>query len=105
MRPNFTALSAYSIYLEIAVETGLVGLSCFFWLILVAISQTLNKLKTAFVIKDNQGFWLMAALAGVAGLLTHGLVDTVWYRPQINTLWWFMLAIIASYQNPTVKKV
>ena len=32
----------------------------------------------------------------MVGLLFHGLFDTVWYRPQVNTLWWFMLAIIAS---------
>jgi putative inorganic carbon (HCO3(-)) transporter len=101
MKPNYTALSAYSIYLETAVETGLIGLSCFFWIILVTINQTLTKLKVAFQRKNNQAFWLIAALAAITGLMTQGGVDTVWYRPQINTLWWFMLAIIASHQNPS----
>ncbi len=101
MRPNYTALSAYSIYLETAVETGIIGLSCFFWILIVAINQSILKVKTALITNNNQGFWLMAALAAIAGLLAHGLVDTVWYRPQINTLWWFMLAIIASHPNPS----
>ena len=35
----------------------------------------------------------------MGGLMGHGLVDTVWYRPQINTLWWLMVAIIASYSR------
>jgi len=24
-------------------------------------------------------------------------VDTVWYRPEISTLWWLMVALVASY--------
>ncbi len=103
MKQNYTALSAYSIYLETAVETGLIGLSCFFWIILVTINQTVTKLKNAFERKDKQGFWLMAALAAIAGLLTHGFFDTVWYRPQVNSLWWFMLALIASEPNLSQK--
>jgi putative inorganic carbon (HCO3(-)) transporter len=39
----------------------------------------------------------MGAIATLLGLLSHGFVDTVWYRPQVNTLWWFMIALIASY--------
>ena len=33
----------------------------------------------------------------MGGMLTHVLVDTVWYRPEISTLWWFMVALVASY--------
>jgi len=32
----------------------------------------------------------------MAGLLVHGFVDTVWYRPSVHTLWWLMLSLIAS---------
>jgi hypothetical protein len=39
----------------------------------------------------------MAGLATIAGMLGHGLVDTVWYRPQVSTLWWLTLGLIASY--------
>ena len=34
-------------------------------------------------------------------MLAHGAVDTVWYRPEIATLWWFMVAIITSYLQST----
>ena len=39
----------------------------------------------------------MGAIAGMVGLLGHGLFDTVWYRPQVNILWWLMVALVASY--------
>lgn len=96
-RPRFTALSAYSIFLEVAVETGLIGFSCFLWLLVVTFNlgvQQLKRLREGF---NPQGFWLMAAISAIAGMLGHGLVDTVWYRPEVSTLWWLMVALIASY--------
>jgi putative inorganic carbon (HCO3(-)) transporter len=99
-RPKFTALSAYSIPLEIAVETGLVGLTCFLWFLVTTVSQgwrQLNRLRSQW---HADGYWLMAALATMVGMLAHGLVDTVWYRPQVNMLWWLAIAIVASYYQP-----
>jgi len=95
--PNFTALSAYSVYLEIAVETGFVGLACFFWLMLVTFSHGWKQMNRLRAIRHQDGFWLMAAIATMVGMLAHGLVDTVWYRPQVSTLWWLMIALVASY--------
>ncbi|MBW4651971.1 MAG: IctB family putative bicarbonate transporter [Kaiparowitsia implicata GSE-PSE-MK54-09C] len=96
-RTGYTALSAYSVVLEILVETGVIGFTCFLWLLTVTLSQGLQQLQALRRQRLWDGFWLVAAIAAIAGMLTHGLVDTVWYRPQISTLWWLMLALIASY--------
>lgn len=96
MRPNYTALSAYSIFLETAVETGLIGLFSFFGLIIVTFSEGIRVLGSFRARGNTQGFWLIAAVAAMAGMLAHGFVDTVWYRPQIHTLWWLMMALVAS---------
>jgi len=100
-RPRFNALGAYSIFLEIAVETGLIGLGCFLWLVLVTLNQGWMQLRRLRSLANPQGYWLIGAIATVIGLMAHGLVDTVWYRPQVSTLWWLMVALIASfYQEP-----
>jgi len=39
----------------------------------------------------------MGAIASMVGMLGHGLFDTVWYRPEVNTLWWLNVAVIASF--------
>lgn len=96
-QPGYTALSAYSILLEIGVETGLIGIACFLWLILVTLTQAWQRLQHLRQIRSREGFWLMAAVATMVGMLAHGLVDTVWYRPQVSTLWWLMIATVASY--------
>ena len=98
--PGYTALSAYSIFLEIIVETGFVGLAGFFWLLIVSFNIATQQIQSLRVIDKIDAFWLMGALATMIGMLTHGLVDTVWYRPSIHTLWWLMLGIIASYWTP-----
>ena len=99
---GYTALSAYSIVLEILVETGFVGLSCFLWILMVTLTQGWVQLQRLRQVASRDGFWLMAAIATMMGMLGHGMFDTVWYRPQVSTLWWLMLALVASYYQPRV---
>jgi putative inorganic carbon (HCO3(-)) transporter len=99
-QPGYTALSAYSILLEVAVETGIIGLASFAWILLVAFNQGRLWLRRMRQDWNREAFWLMAAIATMVGMLMHGLVDTVWYRPQVSTLWWLMLALVASYYRP-----
>ena len=102
MDPRYSALSAYSIYLEHIVEMGYVGLIAFIGLIITTLRYgwlQVNRLRQS---RDIQGVWLICAIAATVGLLVHGVVDTVWYRPSIHTLWWLMLGTIASYDLPKV---
>jgi putative inorganic carbon (HCO3(-)) transporter len=99
MRPRFSALSAYSIFLEVAVETGFIGCACFLWLLVVTFNQGVQQVRRMRALANPDGFWLIGAIAAMTGILSHGFVDTVWYRPEINTLWWLMVAIIASYYS------
>ncbi|WP_193195447.1 IctB family putative bicarbonate transporter [Nostoc sp. MG11] len=99
-RPRYTALSAYSILLEVAVETGFIGLTCFLWLIIVTFNTGLMQVRRLRQLRSVEGFWLIGAIATLLGMLTHGMVDTIWFRPEVNTLWWLMVALIASYWTP-----
>jgi putative inorganic carbon (HCO3(-)) transporter len=101
--PKFTALSAYSVFLETIVETGFLGFTCFMWLIVVALNTGYLQLSRLRKTKNMEGLWLMGAIAAIIGLLTQGLFDTVFYRPEVNTLWWLMMALIASYWQPLMR--
>lgn len=92
-----SALGAYSVLLETAVEIGIVGLLAFLWLIVVTVNQGFAQLKRLRNLASPEGYWLMAAIATILGMMAHGVVDTVWYRPEVNTIWWFAVAIVASY--------
>ncbi|MGC1306503.1 MAG: IctB family putative bicarbonate transporter [Phormidesmis sp.] len=96
-RPMFTALSAYSIYFETAVEAGIMGLLALFWMIWLAFQQGWTQLGRLRQLRSVDAFWLMGTLTAMAGLLVQGTFDTVWYRPQVSTLWWMLLGMVASF--------
>jgi len=103
-RPRYTALSAYSIFLETIVETGFLGFTCFIWLIVVTFNTGFLHLQRLREARNIEGLWLIGAIATMFGILSHGLVDTVFYRPEVNTLWWLMMALVASYWQPLTQK-
>jgi putative inorganic carbon (hco3(-)) transporter len=100
--PRFSALGAYSVFLETIVEIGYVGFACFLWTILVTLNCGIRGLIGLRQIGDPQAFWLMAAIVSTVGIFCQGAVDTVWYRPAVQTLWWLMAGIIASFYQPVV---
>jgi putative inorganic carbon (HCO3(-)) transporter len=102
-RPRYTALSAYSVFLEVLVEGGIVAFAAFLWMLLVVFQQGWVQLQKLREIQSIQGYWLMGALASMVGILGQGIADTVMYRPQISTLWWLSIAIVASYY-PTLRQ-
>ena len=99
MNSRYPALSAYSVYLEHLVEMGYLGFGCFIWLLAVTFNHGIRQLSRLRSLNDPRGIYLIAAIAATVSLAFHGFVDTVWYRPQINTLWWLVLAIIASFYD------
>jgi putative inorganic carbon (hco3(-)) transporter len=95
--PRFSALAAYSIFKETIVEIGYVGFACFIWMLLVTFNCGIQGLARLRQTRDPQAFWLMAAIVSMVATLCQGTVDTVWYRPQIQTLWWLTVGIVASF--------
>lgn len=87
MKTGFDALSAYNIYLEIAVESGVFALISFLGFLVVLIKNALKNLNSIYVV---------CALVSIVGILIHGFVDTVFFRPQIQFVFWTMVAILRS---------
>jgi putative inorganic carbon (hco3(-)) transporter len=95
--PKFSALSAYSVFMETIVEVGFIGFTCFLWSMTVTFNCGIRSLARLRQNRDIQVVWLMAAIVSMVGLICQGFSDTVWYRPEIQTLWWLVVGIIASF--------
>ncbi len=91
MKTGFDALSAYNIYLETAVESGFFALLAFLGFIGTNIYKAVNYILNR---KNANVIYLIIALISLSGMLVHGFVDTVFYRPQIQFLFWIMIGII-----------
>lgn len=99
MRTGFDALGTYCVPLEVAVETGIIGLFSFAWMILAAMTRAHLNFWNSFAGSER---WLCAgAAAGLLGMMVHGLVDTVYYRPQVQFIFWLLLAMCAYIRPQT----
>ena len=88
---------AHNCYLQIAAETGIVGLVSFLTLIGTFFIHTIMSLR-----KTRDRFY-HAVLAGIsAGIiitLIHSAVDTNLYSLQLSVLFWIMLGLNAALQR------
>jgi len=92
MFSGFEALSSYNIFLETAVETGIVGLVTF---CIMLFSHFFRALYTVYSNLDYENKVIsIICLIGLSGLIIQGLFDTIWYRPQVHIQLWLILAII-----------
>lgn len=94
MKTGFDALSAYNIYLETAVESGIFALIAFLGFLF-----TLSKdaVKYIFSSVDKEGvIYVSAAIIAIWAVMFHGLVDTIYFRPQLQFMFWTYVAVIST---------
>ena len=91
-QPKFNALSAYSVPLEILVETGIPGLlGC-----LGLAVASLRKGWQALTADSELALPCLGCLAAIAGLLIQGAADTIFFRPEVQISGWFCLATLSQ---------
>ena len=91
-QPKFNALSAYSVPLEILVETGFPGLIASLGLLISSMGRGLESLSS----DAPMALAGLGCLAAMAGLLVQGITDTIFFRPEVQLIGWFCLATLAS---------
>lgn len=91
MKTGFDALSAYNIFLEIAVESGIFALITFLGFLISLLKKSITKIIKSQNI--HQVIFLSVAVLSISALMIHGFVDTVFFRPQIQFIFWTMVAI------------
>ncbi len=94
MKTGFDALSAYNIYLETAVESGIFALLAFLGFLFTLI---IDGAKYIYRSNDTKSvIWVSVAFLSICGVMIHGMVDTVFFRPQIQIIFWTMVAILSN---------
>lgn len=94
MRTGFDALSSYCVFLELAVESGVFALLAF-----LAFLGTLGYKAVKFVLNSPDlklSLLVAISITSVLAVMVHGFVDTVFFRPQIQVVFWTMVAFISS---------
>jgi putative inorganic carbon (HCO3(-)) transporter len=94
MRSGFDALGTYCVPLEVAVETGIPGALAFAWLLAALFARAHRRFWGS---NDVAIGWLaVGAISAIAGMMAHGLFDTVFYRPQVQFIFWLSVALLVA---------
>ena len=92
MLSGFDALSCYCVFLEMAVESGILSLMTY----LMFLGSLLFAGIRCFLQSKNYNYkvLLFITFISIIAVMVHGFVDTVYFRPQIQYLFWTMAAIL-----------
>lgn len=94
MKTGYDALSSYNIYLETAVEGGIFMLIAFLGFLFSISADAYKYIKNTDNIKDV--IIVTIPLLSIIGAMLHGIVDTVFFRPQNQIIFWTMTAILSN---------
>ena len=95
---NF-ALHSHNLFLQIMVESGMMGIITFLLLVIAFIRRNLSGLIYSRR-SSLRGAVAIALTAGILGFLFQGLTDNVWYNYKMVLIFWIVLALASSPAAP-----
>ncbi len=97
MKSGFDALGSYCVPLEIAVESGIFALIAFIVFIVMVLKTCLNYcIKSKDV---NVQILSLSIILMILAIIGHGLFDTIWFRPQLQFLFWTNIAMLSALKD------
>lgn len=93
---------AHNTFLEIGAELGIVGLVTFIFFLFITFKYGILKLVKS---EDKYIKYVGAGIiSGLAGVLVHGMVETILYIPKIIMVFWMMIAFIVTLAKISEKE-
>lgn len=96
MRPRFNSLASYNIFLQIGIENGVGGLLVFLAMLYLLFRKGWERLSQERI---SRALIFIGAMSACLAPLFHGLVDTIWYRPQPQLLFWLAVSLIVGEEK------
>lgn len=92
MRTGFDALSTYNVFTELWVESGIFALISFLTYLFILV-----KKSVVYILENKEHqIIVMVALISILSVMVHGIFDTIFFRPQVQFIFWTMTAFISS---------
>lgn len=77
-------LRPHNVFLDFWLETGLIGLTAFSWILVIFFKNTLKTVASRHTS-------LAPNAAAMLALLLHGILDTPYFKNDLALLFWFMI--------------
>ena len=95
MIPGTRSLHAHNLYLQVALETGILGLMTLMWFGL-AVLRLVSRGSSPRP-EGGTGDYTVVLAVALTGLMLQGLADFIWYSPKFMMFFWMLVgAVMAS---------
>ena len=98
MKTGYDALGSYCVPLEIAVESGIFALLAFVAFLILFIRKCFRIFKDEKY-PINSKILALSLVLIICAVMGHGLFDTIWFRPQIQFLFWTNIAMLKILED------
>ncbi len=92
-QPWLYAANAHNHFLQIAVETGILGFFLFSLIFYQAV-RLISKKKSYLKEDTEQSIYKIALIISLSASVIHNLIDTDWNLPSLSFLFWAILGIL-----------
>lgn len=92
MMSGYDALSTYSVFLEMAVESGIFALLAYLAFLVVLLKNAVVRFLNEADLSKK--IIIFTTFISVVAVMVHGLFDTIYFRPQVQFVYWTMVAIL-----------
>lgn len=89
----------HNLYIQVWIETGLIGGLAFIGFFISTIKKGVKKLKAE---KDRYLKYItIAGISSLTGILVVGVAEYVWYYPRVMVVFWVMAGLLLAALNLT----
>ena len=67
------------------------------WLIFMIVAKGIKIIISNTTVE--QKIIISSCMIGIIGIMLHGMVDTIFFRPQVNIIFWMIIAVFAANIN------
>ncbi len=97
---RYSPTYAHNCFIQLAAETGLVGLGAFLWIVWGIAKTALRSARLFYSYgQDKMGIICLGILSGVIAFLGHSFIDTNLYSLQLSAFFWYVIGLLFSVEN------
>jgi len=95
-------LHSHNLYMQVCFETGILGLLAFLGFLGSIIKRSIQNIYSTYdrLSRDIT----TACLSSLAGILTVGLAEYVWFYPRVLLIFWTVIGIMLAMNKITTEK-
>ena len=96
MKTGFDALSTYNVFTELWVESGIFAFISYLLFLFFIIKSVIGYVQS----RGKNQIIAVVALISILSVIVHGFFDTIYFRPQVQFIFWLMVAFVSACLYP-----